>query len=273
MYNKRLFFRLMGALVMKNIRRFPRVALLSILFYLPVSASELDPLLKLKEWIGVEKTYSREREEWRAKKVWLEEQIALGETELKSLREKSEGIEAIFDDSAKETESLLATQKELDLQVQQLETILNKIEKALLGLRIQFPEPLQKELEIAFLKITDRENPTDGRLSERFQNALAILAVVQAFDQKVTITETLRSTDQGETYLVDTLYFGLGQAYYTGAKDAGVGVPSNRGWQWKSFPKLKEPIRKTIAIAQGKRGDISFVNLPISLQNNTGKYE
>ena len=273
MYSKSLFFRPMGTSLMENSRRFLWIILLSILFYLPTSASEIDPLLKLKEWIGVEKTYSREREEWRAKKVWLEEQIALGETELKSLREKSEDIEAIFDDSEKETESLLATQRELDLQVQQLEVMLSKIEKALLALRIQFPEPLQKELEIPFLKITDRENPTDGRLSERFQNALSIFGVVQSFDQKVTITETLRSTDQGETYLVDTLYFGLGQAYYTGAKDAGLGVPSNRGWQWKSFPELKEPIRKTIAIAQGQRGDISFVNLPISLQNNTGKYE
>ena len=273
MYNRALIFCLMGILVVKNIRRFPLVALLSIIFYLPVYASGLDPLSKLKEWIGVEKTYSREREEWRVKKVWLKEQIALGETELKSLREKSKDIEAIFDDSEKETESLLATQKELDLQVQKLEAILSKVEKTLLGLRIQFPEPLQKELEIAFLKITNREKPTDGRLSERFQNALSILAVVQAFDQKVTITETLRTTDRGETYLVDTLYFGLGQAYYTGAKDAGVGVPSDQGWQWKSFPKLKEPIRKTIAIAQGQRGDISFVNLPISIQNNTGNYE
>ena len=273
MYNKILTFSLMGILFIKNIWRFPMVALLSILFYFSVYASELDPLSKLKEWIGVEKTYSQEREEWRAKKVWLEEQITLGETELKSLREKSKDIEAIFDDSEKETESLLATQKELELQVQKLEAILSKVEKVILGLRIQFPEPLQKELEIAFLKITNREKPTDGRLSERFQNALAILALVQNFDQKVTIAETLRTTDQGETYLVDTIYFGLGQAYYTGAKDAGVGVPSDRGWQWKSFPKLKEPIRKTIAIAQGQRGDISFVNLPISLQNNTGNYE
>ena len=272
MYNKSLFF-LMGTLIMENTKRFSLVSLLPILFYIPVYASDIDPLLKLKEWIGVEKTCSREREEWRAKKVWLKEQITLGETELKSLREKSEDMEAIFDDSEKETESLMATQKELDIQVQKLEAMLSKIEKALLVLRIQFPEPLQKELEIAFLKITDRENSTDGRLSERFQNALAILAVVQAFDQKVTITETLRSTPQGETYLVDTIYFGLGQAYYTGAKESGVGVPSDRGWQWRSFPKLKEPIRKTIAIAQGQRGDISFVNLPISLQNNTGKYE
>ena len=273
MYNKWLFFRLMGALVMKNIKRFLWVALQSILFYIPASASDLDPLLKLKEWIGVEKTYSREREEWRAKKVWLQEQIALGETELKSLREKSEGIEAIFDDSAKETESLLATQKELDLQVQQLEAILSKIEKALLALRIQFPEPLQKELEIAFLKITDRETSTDIRLSERFQNALAIFGVVQSFDQKVTITETLRTTEQGQTYLVDTLYLGLGQAYYAGAKDAGIGVLTDRGWQWESYPALRKLIQKTIAIAQGKRGDISFVNLPVTLQNYTDHHD
>lgn len=258
---------------MENTRRFSWVALLPILFYLPASASKLDPLLKLKEWVGVEKTYSREKEEWGVKKVWIGEQITLGAVQLKLLQEKCEAIKVVLNDSEKETESLLTTQKELDLQAQQLEAILGKIEKTLLELRIQFPEPLQKELETAFLKITDRETPTDIRLSERFQNALSIFGVVQSFNQKVTITETLRTTEQGQTYLVDTLYLGLGQAYYAGAKDAGIGVLTDRGWQWESYPALRKLIQKTIAIAQGKRGDISFVNLPVTLQNYTQHHD
>ena len=219
-----------------------------------------------KQWLDTEKAISREKQDWKARKVWLNEHISLTQQELVSLKEKIAEFEEKASTADGERLKLLDQEALLQKQQELVMEVVVKLEARLQHLRAGLPEPLTRNLELAFQKLPAADAETSIGLAERLQTVIGILGDIFTFDKKITITESLHKAEDGTEYLVTVLYLGLGQAYYIGTNDAGVGFPTAEGWTWKSQPYLSGKIKKAIDMAQGSTGEVTFVELPVKLQ-------
>lgn len=219
-----------------------------------------------KEWLDTEKAISREKEDWNARKVWLNEHISLTQRELVSLKEKIAEFEEKASTTDEQRLKLLDREAILQQQQKRVTEILVKLEHRLQQLRPGLPEPLLQDLELAYHKLPAAGAETSIGLADRLQNVIGVLSDIFTFDKKITITESLHQSADGTEYLVTVLYLGLGQAYFIGTNDAGIGFPSSEGWKWESQPNLSGKIKKAIDMAQGTTGEVTFVDLPVKLQ-------
>ncbi len=219
-----------------------------------------------KEWLDTEKAISREKEDWKARKVWLNEHISLTQKELSSLKEKISEFEDKASTADGERLKLLDQESVLREQQKQVTEVVAVLEARLHQLRPGLPEPLLNDLELAFHKLPAAGAETPIGLAERLQTVIGILGDIYTFDKKITVTESLHESLDGTEHLVTVLYLGLGQAYFIGAKDAGIGFPTSEGWKWERQPDLAGKIKKAIDMAQGSTGEVVFVDLPVKLQ-------
>ena len=67
------------------------------------------------------------------------------------------------------------------------------------------------------------------------QNVVAMLNEADRFNSAITLTVELRKDAEGKERQVQTIYLGLGQAYFADEKGtiAGTGVPGANGWAWR----------------------------------------
>ena len=67
---------------------------------------------------------------------------------------------------------------------------------------------------------------------------------------------------------VDVIYLGLAQAFYAAEQGdtAGVGRPSQAGWQWQDQPRLAKDIRAALAVER-KDSPPQLISLPIQLSD------
>ena len=89
---------------------------------------------------------------------------------------------------------------------------------------------------------------------DKFNNALSI------FNEK-------RRNEKGEEVAVETVYVGLGAAYFVNEAGvfAGTGAPGAAGWEWSIKPELAAPVREVIRIYRNER-PATFVSLPAAIR-------
>lgn len=248
-----------------------RIAALSMLAgFIPfvglASESPIDRSFNaLQQWVETERIISREQADWDVEKATIEDLITIYTDELTLLNERIErAIEA--------TSAADAARVELEEQREQLAEIQNRIrrgveaDEARIRILVQyFPPPLRQELRPLINRLPQPGD--DGRLSlsQRMQNIVGILGQADNFNNAVTPVSETREFPDG-TVAVDTLYFGLGIAYYVdgSGEHAGIGVPSSDGWSWEQRPELAESITQLIAIYR-KSAMATYVSLPAEL--------
>ena len=101
------------------------------------------------------------------------------------------------------------------------------------------------------------------------QTVVGLLSTINKFDRAITVHQELRSLGDGSTGEVETVYIGLGAAYYRtrSGDDAGLGQAGANGWTWESQPALSAAIAEVIAIANNQTQEARFIALPVELQN------
>jgi hypothetical protein len=102
---------------------------------------------------------------------------------------------------------------------------------------------------------------------ERMQNVVGILSEVDKFNGAISVVSEIRRNPAGAEVQVETLYIGLGHAFFVDKTGdyAGVGVPAADGWQWTPRSELAGRIQKTIAIYNNSL-PAAFVSLPVAIQ-------
>jgi hypothetical protein len=99
--------------------------------------------------------------------------------------------------------------------------------------------------------------------TERVQGLVGILNELDKFQNAVNLFSERRKKPNGEEVAVETVYIGLGAAYFVNdANDfAGLGAPGERGWEWTVQPELAPAVREAIRIYRNER-TARFVALP-----------
>jgi hypothetical protein len=126
----------------------------------------------------------------------------------------------------------------------------------------RMPSPLQEILQ-PHLNRMPTDPATRLQAAERLQVVVGVLAELDKFNSAVSVFSEKRKNQAGEEVGVETVYVGLGTAYFVNpANDfAGVGQPGTEGWDWTVKPALAPAVRDVIRIYRNEQ-PARFVSLP-----------
>lgn len=244
-------------------------ASLSVLIAATASEALNSTRTVVKEWVATEKAISSEAIQWEEKQTLLTDLIGVTQAEIETLKQSLETIEATQTEADAVRAELVTEQEELNQGRQRIASFLDGIEPKLQALKPALPTPLQDKLTPLYQRIPQDPATTSLGIAERMQTVIGLLSTINKFDRAITVHEELRTLGDGSTGEVETVYIGLGTAYYRtrSGDDAGIGQPSTDGWQWESQPELSTSIAEVIAIANNQTQEARFIALPVEFQN------
>lgn len=221
----------------------------------------------VKEWVAAEKALADEQNAWEAKRQLLEDLLDLKAAEVASLRASIAAITENATQADKARGELVLQRNELEAHRSTVAQFLEGITPTILEFQAWVPEPLQPQLDPLFKKMAARDAAVATSLAETMQAMVAILQALNQFDQSVTVHSSLRSLESGQRVEVETLYVGLGIAYYRSLSGqlAGYGQPTGSGWNWTAQAELAPDIELALAVANQQVQAAEFIQLPIKI--------
>ncbi len=220
----------------------------------------------LEKWVETRQMTSKARSDWQADKETLEQTVALFGRELKSVEEQMGKISTNNVQVDKERAEAEALKKSAAESLARAREFAAGIESKLARLTPQLPAPLQDILQPLLNKLPTDAN-TKMSAAERLQIVVGILGEMDKFNNAVSIFSEKRKTPQGEEVAVETVYVGLGAAYFVNdaGSFAGLGTPGAGGWEWTTRPEIASPVREVIRIYRNDH-PARFVALPVTVR-------
>jgi hypothetical protein len=221
----------------------------------------------LARWVETQQIISREREEWQVGREVLEQRIGLLKSEIATIEERIAEASSSMGDAEKKRRELLAEDRRLSEASAVLESTIGAFETRTRELIRTLPEPLRERVALLSQRIPADPDRTEMSLSQRFQNVIGILNEVNKFNRDLTVANEVLELPDGSRAEVQSLYVGLGQAYYVTADGgaAGIGSASSGAWTWRAANQLAPEIRRAIAILQNEEVP-DYVPLPVEIR-------
>lgn len=221
----------------------------------------------LQEWVQVEKSIAEERNDWAADKDSLQKTIDLLKQEIKDLEaEIASSREDVSAAEARRTD--LSERNELLQGIEgNVAEFLGNLENSFRAVYARLPEPLKQELLPAYNALPEDSADTNLSIAQRIQPIVAMLTMIQKYNNAVDLASGFREFGNGETVQTDVIYFGLGAAYYVDGANANAGyaVLGDDGWEWKDDPNIAMAVRTLVDIYRGNK-QAAYVDLPIEVK-------
>lgn len=233
----------------------------------PLGASPLEETVTtLEQWVETERLISETKAEWETSRRSMENLISIYQQEIESLT-------AAIEDAEKDTSAAEIRRAELNEQNEAVKAVEAKVVDALIKAEVAIktlepllPPPLREELKPLFNTVPEDPEASKLAIGQRIQPIVAILTQVQKFNQVVTLVEDFREFEAGQTVQTETVYFGLGAAYFVDQanENAGLGVPGPDGWIWTEDESLVPAVRSFVDIYRGTQ-QARYVELPVTV--------
>ena len=221
----------------------------------------------LEKWVETRQVTARTRADWIAEKETLSNTASLFEKELADLTERITGVSTnrstVREESLKLQEAKTAQDEALKLAAQAATRLENQVR----ALSRQFPPPLMAVVEPSLQRFPEDPEDTKMDVNTRMRLVLGVFNEVDKFNTTVTLGTEVQKQSNGTEVQVQTLYLGLGQAYFVNPDGtaAGVVVPSAEGWQWTPRQELAGAIRQAIGVYENAL-PAGFVGLPVQIK-------
>lgn len=219
------------------------------------------------KWVETQQILAREKKDWQDGKEILERRIELLESEIRALETKVSETRSTLGEADRRRYELVTEGESLRLAAAALAERVGRLEEKVRALLSRSPEPLRDRVAPLSQRLPAPGATTALSLGERYQNVIGVLNEVNKFQRDVTVASEIRTLSDGSRVEVQALYLGLGQGYYVTADGsaAGVGVPSDEGWDWTQTNELAPAVRQAIAILQNESVP-AYVPLPVTLR-------
>lgn len=220
----------------------------------------------LEKWVETRQLISKSRSDWQVDKETIEQTTLLFDRELKSIEEQLAKISTnstqVEKERAEAEAQKLASNQTLEKARQFAAEFEGKVKKGI----PQLPAPLQDILNPLLNRLPTDPN-TKMTAAERMQVMVAILNELDKFNNSISVFNEKRKNSKGEDVSVETVYVGLGAAYFVNeAGDfAGSGSPGTGGWEWASSPDLAAAVREVVRIYRNER-PAKFIPLPAKIR-------
>jgi len=217
----------------------------------------------LAKWVETRQLVSRTKADWQTDKETLEQTIKLFERELLSIEEQMSKLSTNNTQVEKERIQAEELKNSSAESLDQARQFAANFEAQLPKLLPRLPAPLQEILKPLLARIPNDPASTRMTAAERAQVIVGILNELDKFNNAVTIFSEKRKNQTGDEVAVESVYVGLGAAYFVNNADdfAGTGTPGSDGWDWNIKPELASSVREVIRIYRNER-PARFVALP-----------
>lgn len=218
----------------------------------------------VEQWVAIEKTISEEAAAWKEKERLLRDLISSARSERENLNAQIAEAKQTASAADQKRAELVSQRQELEASAQAVLRFLASMEQRLRNIRARLPQPLQDSLAGHFKNLPAEASSSRQELAARMQGVVSILDTIQKFDGVAQVFEEVRPLAGGSVGAVQTLYLGLGAAYFLSEsdEDAGFGMPSETGWNWVSRPEIADAVKEAIAMIEQKT-EARFVPLPV----------
>lgn len=242
--------------------------LLSAAAFAPATADSLaDTRSTLEKWVETRQLISKTRADWQTDKETLEQTVALYERELKSLDEQMAKVATNNTQVTKEMAEAEALKQSSNEARDAAAKFATGFEAKLKKLAPQLPAPLQDIIKKDLARIPADPANTRMLAAERVQVCVAMLNELDKFNNAVNVFNEKRKNDKGEEVAVQTIYVGLGAAYFVNetADFAGTGAPGANGWEWTNKPELAAKVQQAVKIYRNEQ-PARFLTLPVAVK-------
>jgi septal ring factor EnvC (AmiA/AmiB activator) len=235
------------------------------------AAEEASPLARtrttLEQWVETRQLISRTGSDWQTDKETLEQTIQLYERELKSIEEQMAKVSTNSTQVDKERAQAEAQLKSSNESLDRTRQFAADFEGKVTRFVPQLPAPLQEALKPLLARLPADSTNTKMAATERVQVLVGILNELDKFNNAVNLFSEKRKNEKGEEIAVETVYVGLGAAYFVNDADnfAGTGTPGPNGWEWAIKPELAASIRQVVRIYRNELA-AKFIALPATIR-------
>jgi len=220
-----------------------------------------------KEWSRVRSLISEEKAQWEREEQAIADALNVSRQETELLRTKLAALNEGGSGNEKARADLLDRISESKTNMTVFTDAIGRLEGSLRGLIPALPAHLKAELAPVIQRVPAEGKPTQLPVSQRMQTVVAFLAQLDRFNSTASLVSEIREVEAGRSLEVQTLYFGLGIAYYSdpAGTHAGWGQPSPEGWKWtRAEGDVGKRIAEAIAIHLNQRQP-AFVSLPVKV--------
>jgi len=223
--------------------------------------------LTLEKWIETRKLISRSRSDWQSDKEMIEQTTQLFERELKSVEEQLAAVGTNSVQVDKERAEAEALKKSSREALESAKEFATGLEARIKKLAPQLPMPLQDILKKDLARTPADPANTRMLASERVQLLVGILNEIDKFNNALNVFGERRKNGKGEEVAVETVYIGLGAAYFVNDSGdfAGMGAPGANGWEWTMKPEVAPAVKAVLKIYRNER-TAQFVTLPVAIR-------
>jgi septal ring factor EnvC (AmiA/AmiB activator) len=221
----------------------------------------------LEQWVQTRQLISQTRTDWQTDKETLEQTVALYERELKAIDEQFSKVATNNTQVAKEMSEAEALQKTSNETLADAKKFATKFEAQVKQLAPQLPGPLQDILKPLLARLPADPNNTKMLAAERMQVLVGVLNELDKFNNAVNLFSERRKNAKGDEVSVQTVYIGLGAAYFVNdAGDfAGTGTAGQNGWEWTTKTEIAPTVQEVVKIYRNERA-ARFVTLPAAVR-------
>lgn len=218
----------------------------------------------LEQWVQTRQLISQTRIDWQTDKETLEQTVALYERELQAIDEQMSKVATNNTQVTKEMTEATALQKVSSETLGDAKQFATEFEIKVRQLVPQLPGRLQDILKPLLARLPADPHNTKMLAAERMQVLVGVLGELDKFNNAVSIFNERRKNDKGEEVSVQTVYIGLGAAYFVNdAGDfAGAGTAGTNGWEWTAKPDIAATVQEVVKIYRNERA-ARFVTLPV----------
>ncbi|MBL9136015.1 MAG: DUF3450 family protein [Verrucomicrobiales bacterium] len=228
----------------------------------------LGPLrVGIEQWVQTKQLISRTKSDWDAEKEMLLQTKALYERELSGIDDQMSKVSTNSVQVDRDRAVLDAELKDSNATLDHARVLVAGLEAKASALAARMPDPLKETLQPLLNRLPQEAASSKTAVTERLQTVVSLFNEIDKFNNAISITSEKRKNDRGEEIAVESVYVGLGAAYFVNQTGdfAGTGEPGADGWRWSVNPSLAAEVREIIRIYRGER-TASFVLLPVQVQ-------
>jgi hypothetical protein len=221
----------------------------------------------MEQWVQTRQLISKTKSDWDSEREMLLQTKALYEREIASIDDQ---MGKVSTNSAQVDRDRAALELELtqsNATLDHAKTLVAGLEAKVRALAARAPGPLAETLQPLLNRLPQDSGASKAGVPERLQTVVSLFNEIDKFNNSISITSEKRRNDRGEEVAVESVYVGLGAAYFVNQTGdfAGSGEPTSDGWQWTIDAKLAPQIREVVRIYRGER-TATFVLLPVNLR-------
>lgn len=233
----------------------------------PPAAGLAETRALIEQWVQARQLAGRTAAEWDTEKETLQQTKILFERELTAVAEQMSRVSTNSTQADAERLKAEAEITQATNALARLTSVVTGIETKIRAVTPLLPPLLLDTVEPFLNRIPTNAVVTKASAAERLQTVVGILNEIDKFNAAVTLANERQPDADGRLVSVDTLYFGLGAAYYVDAegKLAGFGQPGPEGWKWTAAPEIGPAVQDAQAMYRNNK-QAAFVGLPATLR-------